>query len=189
MENTMIPGTVLPWSEFPGGAFTAFLPMIKAADGLTSAQVCAITGLEYSTVQNWVKRGFVAHPIKKKYYEKHLARILIISMLRDGLKIDDIGELLRLINGDATDESDDMIAETALYDCLCEVIAAAPPGVNGADLDQQIRGAVSRYTVTGDTRRLTDALAVMVHAYRASRSKREAERGFAALKEAAVKEE
>ena len=128
MTEEYIPGTTIPKGGAIGkGMFAALRPMIEAANGLTLAQVCAITGLESSTVQNWVKREFVAHPVNKKYGDRHLARILMISMLRDSLKIDDVGELMRLINGDAEDESDDIIAETALYDLLCEVVADVSP--------------------------------------------------------------
>ena len=81
MSDKIVPGTVMPYTEVKEGMFSLFRPMIAAADGLTLGQVCAITGLEYSTVQNWVKRGFVDHPVKKKYYERQLARILIISSL------------------------------------------------------------------------------------------------------------
>ena len=59
MSEMHVPGTVMPLSDISGGMFSIFRPMIEAADGLSLGQVCAITGLEYSTVQNWVKRGFV----------------------------------------------------------------------------------------------------------------------------------
>ena len=62
MNDKRVPGTIMPYSE-AGGMFAMFRPLIQATDGLTLSQVCAITGLEASTVQNWVKRGFVARPI------------------------------------------------------------------------------------------------------------------------------
>ena len=82
----------MPYSE-AGGMFSIFRPLIRATDGLTLGQVCAITGLEPSTVQNWVKRGFVPHPVRKKYHERQLARILLISALRESMQIDRIGEI------------------------------------------------------------------------------------------------
>ena len=53
-----------------------YLPLIRATDGLTLSQVCTLSGLEPSTIQNWIKRGYVPHPVGKKYRERHLARIL-----------------------------------------------------------------------------------------------------------------
>lgn len=65
MYDKLVPGTVMPYTDVAGGMFSVFRPMITATDGLTLGQVSALTGLEYSTVQNWVKRGFVAHPVQK----------------------------------------------------------------------------------------------------------------------------
>ena len=77
-----VPGTNLKY-EGGRGMFSLLRPMIQAADGLTLGQVCSITGLAPATIQNWVKRGFVSRPIQKKYRERQLARILLISSLRD----------------------------------------------------------------------------------------------------------
>ncbi len=90
--QTIVPGTSMPYEE--GGMFALFRPMIRATDGLTLRQVCSLTGLEPSTIQNWIKRGYVAHPVEKKYRERQLARILLISALRDCMKIDSIGALI-----------------------------------------------------------------------------------------------
>ena len=43
---------------------------IFASGGLFLSQVCFVTGIELHTVQNWVKRGFVAPPIEKKIFRK-----------------------------------------------------------------------------------------------------------------------
>lgn len=188
MEEKCIPGTVMPYADVKGSIFALFRPMIRAADGLTLGQVSAITGLEYSTVQNWVKRGFVAHPIRKKYYDRHLARILIISVLRNCMKIEEIGELLAMVNGDATDDSDDIISDMKLYDDLCEVIRLTDLGAS----TEEIRAAVDRVTAdyVGPTdssrRRLTLALMVMACAYTASRYKTEADFYFRQLKAGGV---
>ena len=80
---TTFPGTVLPAQE--GSirfGFANFAPLFLATKGLTLSQVCEIAGVEPTTVQNWIKRGWVAHPDQKRYHEPHLARILIINMLR-----------------------------------------------------------------------------------------------------------
>ena len=116
MNEATIPGTNLTFMPNDDGMFSRFEPLIKATDGLTLGQVCAITGLETSTIQNWVKREFVARPVKKKYHERQLARILLISSLREAMKIDSIGELMKMVNGNTDDESDDIISEEKMYD-------------------------------------------------------------------------
>ena len=186
MRRTYIPGTTIPQNGVDGPMFSLLKPMIDAADGLTLAQVSAITGLEYSTVQNWVKRGYVAKTVNKKYYGRHLARILIISMLRDSMKIEDIGETLSRINGDATDEKDDLLPEQDLYDCLCEVIKTN----EGKDDEKLLSGSISSILekyVPGNKdaakkKYLIRALFVMLYAYRAGENKREAEFYYGLLK-------
>ncbi|MBQ9679370.1 MAG: DUF1836 domain-containing protein [Ruminococcus sp.] len=103
------------------GRIVDFLPLIQAADGLTLSQVCALSRLEPSTIQNWIKRGYVPHPVGKKYRERHLARILLIAHLRETMPIERVGELLSYINGDTDDESDDIITEEALYDLFLDI--------------------------------------------------------------------
>ena len=182
-ENT-IPGTTIPYTgAAQGGMFASLRPMITAANGLTLAQVCAITSLEYSTIQNWVKREFVAHPVAKKYGERHLARILIISMLRDAMKIEDVGELLRFVNGDTDDEADDIISEPDLYDLLCEVVRRTDAGIPDDALAMLIDDGIARCELHGEDayRRLSAALAVMVRAYFAGVLAREAQSALRAL--------
>lgn len=185
MSDKIVPGTVMPYTDVKEGMFSLFRPMIAAADGLTLGQVCSITGLEYSTVQNWVKRGFVDHPIKKKYYERQLARILIISSLRDSMQIDRIAELLSMVNGDVSDESDDIISEGKLYDYLCETVRRMDvSGVSESETAAIIRDVTKDYVgpTAESSSRLTLALNVMVYAYVSGRLKREADLIFSQLK-------
>ena len=187
--DRFIPGTVIPYRIQSGshreGVFALLLPMIKAADGLALSQVCSLTALEPSTIQNWVKRGYVARPINKKYYERHLARVLIISMLRDSMKIEDIGELMKMINGDATSESDDIIYETDLYDCFCEVIDVTEDAHDPGKIEKLIKETVSKYRLKngGTEQRLCDAVRVMLSGYRAGLLKKECDQHLACMKE------
>jgi len=186
MPQKLVPGTVMPYTDVPGGMFGVFRPMIEAADGLTLGQVSAITGLEYSTIQNWVKRGYVDHPVKKKYYERQLARILIISSLRDAMSIDRIAELLAMVNGDVFDTSDDIIAEGKLYDYLCETVRQMDShGISETETGRVIDEVTADYVGPADDsrRRLRLALFVMVCAYVSAELKREAELYFCQLKE------
>lgn len=165
------------------GDFAQLIPLIRAADGLTLGQVCAMTALEPSTIQNWIKRGFVPHPEHKRYGERHVARILLIDALRECLLIERVGELMRYINGDADDTDDDVITEEALYDLFNAVAASVsdphtPPELVG----EKVAGIV--YDAVADTaarERIVPAMTVMVNAYIAGRYKREADRLYADL--------
>jgi len=96
--------------------------LLAATGGLSLSQVCAVTGLEGSTIQNWVKRGWVEHPIGKRYEEVHIARILIINALKDCLKLEHIALLMSYVNGKAYDGSEAIIRESTLYNYLTEAL-------------------------------------------------------------------
>lgn len=96
--------------------------MIDMANGISLSQVCSIVDLQPHMIQNWVKRGYVPHPINKKYYVKHLSRILLINALKECMYIEDIGSLMVYINGDVDDESDDIISERDLYKLFTDLI-------------------------------------------------------------------
>lgn len=184
MTDRLVPGTTIVYTE-GGGVFAMFRPLIRATNGLTLGQVCAITGLEASTIQNWVKRRFVPRPVEKKYHERQLARILLISALRDCMKIDSIGELMTLVNGDTDDVSDDIISEERLYDYLCEIIGRLDGGAPSVGEVPALVGAVTEdYDPPDDeaSERLEAALTVMVYAYVAGRYKQEAEHCFRRMK-------
>ena len=183
MREPRVPGTVMPYSE-AGGMFSIFRPLIQATDGLTLGQVCAITGLEPSTVQNWVKRGFVPHPVRKKYHERQLARILLISALRESMQIDRIGELMALVNGSADDAGDDIVSEEQLYDYLCEAIRQTD-ALALADIPRTVQAVTADYSgpAPDDAKRLRLALCAMVSAYTAAQYKQAAEQWMEQMKE------
>lgn len=185
MSEKLVPGTVLPYTGNEG-MFSIFRPTIELTNGLTLGQVCSITGLETSTVQNWVKRGFVAHPRQKKYYSRQLARILLISALRDCMKIEQIGELMSMVNGDPDDESDDIISEEQLYDYLCDAIGKMDVhSFSKAEAETVIDKITSDYIGPDDgaKERLKLALMTMVHAYLSGKLKQEADLYFSQMKE------
>jgi len=98
--------------------------MIELGDGISLSQICNITSIEPHTIQNWVKRGYIPHPINKKYYLKHLARTLLINALKDCMYIEDVKSLMVYINGDVDDESDDIIGEDDLYKLFYDLISS-----------------------------------------------------------------
>lgn len=118
--DKLIPGTASYYKNIEG--FEVYKQMIEIGNGISLSQICNITKLEPHMIQNWVKRGYVPHPINKKYYTKHLARVLLINSLRECMIIEDIGSLMVNINGDVDDESDDMISEEDLYKLFSNII-------------------------------------------------------------------
>ncbi len=164
MKDMMIPGTNIEYGQ-SDDAFSVLRPMIEITGGLSLGQICRITGLQSSTIQNWVKRGYVPHPDQKKYYERHLSRILLISALRECMNIEEIGELMMLINGDTDDESDDIISETKLYDYFCKAVK----NLNELSLEgENIENSIAEILKNEDEAnkdKLTLALKVMVYAY------------------------
>jgi DNA-binding transcriptional MerR regulator len=119
--------------------------------------------------------------VKKKYGERQLARILLISALRDGMQIDCIGELMTLVNGETEDEADDIISEDRLYDCFC--LAAAQTEEN-PDWRGVIRSVVSKEQLAPEAEnRLCPALVVMLHAYLAGVYRQRAAEHLTKLKE------
>ncbi len=116
MQSTwIIPGTTLEGLRSNADRTDGLFQSMFLAGGLTLSQVSSITGLEPYTIQNWVKRGFLAPPQGKRYNMEQVCRIIIINMLKGCMPLEQICGLMGYINGSLTDESDDIIDDTALY--------------------------------------------------------------------------
>ncbi|HIZ83779.1 MAG TPA: DUF1836 domain-containing protein [Firmicutes bacterium] len=179
MGLTYLPGTSLPDTSADRSAFSQMEPLLAATGGLSLSQVAAVTGLEGSTIQNWVKRGWVPKPVGKKYGETQLARILIISALRDCMQLEQIAKLLAYVNGQVEDRSDDIIGESQLYNYLCAIVRRMRPeeGLSLAKVRQLVGEETAGYSgPTPDAAgRLEKALTVMALACHAGRIKNLAE--------------
>ena len=105
-----LPGTTIAvdWNR-PEEAET-LLNSLFLAGGLMLSQVASLTGLEPYVIQNWVRRGFVAPPERKRYSRRQFSRIVLINMLKDSMQLDKICALLSYVNGELDDKSDDLIA-------------------------------------------------------------------------------
>lgn len=115
-----LPGTLSKFSD--PKIFESYKQLIESTNGLSLNQICNITKLQPHMIQNWVKRGYIPHPINKKYYIKHLSRVLLINSLRECMYLEDINSLLVYINGDVDDEADDIISEEDLYKLFSNII-------------------------------------------------------------------
>lgn len=118
--KSCFPGTVIERNDNTSKEF--LFGIFMATKGLMLAQVREITGLDTSTIQNWVNRGWVSKPIDKRYSSDHLATIMLINMLRDVMKIENISSLLSYINGSVETEADNIISETVLYNYVCDIL-------------------------------------------------------------------
>jgi len=121
-KEKLLPGTASAYVERGEKGFSKIEMLLDATGGLSLSQVCAVTGLEGSTIQNWVKRGWVAHPQGKKYEEVHIARILIINALKECIKLEHIALLMGFVNGPPGDQNAGIIKESELYNFLCDAL-------------------------------------------------------------------
>ena len=159
--------------------FANLAKLFSVTGGLTLSQICEIAGVELTTVQNWIKRGWVAHPEQKRYRENHLARIIILNMLRSSFQLEKIAVVLRYINGSADDRSDDIIPDSTLYSHLCVIIerVLAENLTDEKDVHACVDDCIREYDepFEGAREKLVTALTVMTLAYIASEIKRKAE--------------
>lgn len=177
--NKLVPGTTVPFSEnIRDSAFEAVQPVLEATGGLTLSQLSKITGLGGTTIQNWIKRGWVSSPKGKKYSEKQVLRILLINMLKDAMKLEDIARLMSYVNGDVEDNSDDIIADIHLYNILCRIIfTAEDAGAFGSGMIRQLidEEILAHSCDIANAEKLRKAMYVMVMGYRIGFLKREME--------------
>ena len=148
ITDGFIPGTVIRRSDAAGSTGADFLEKVFfATDKIMLSRIRKITGIDGSTLQNWTRRGWVENPVSKKYDADQLARILILNMLRDSMRLDRIVFLISYINGRLYDFNDSIVRDSVLYDCLCKTL-----DVPALDLDEK-QGKLRR-TVEAVTGRL-----------------------------------
>lgn len=180
VELTQIPGTVLERQKMGGVTGMEFLNKIFfISDGIMLAQIREIAGVDGSTLQNWLKRGWVVNPVNKMYSKEQLARILIINMLRDTMQLSDISFVLTYVNGDTARQEDDIISESRLYDYICRLVdmLTGMGELTRDTLREQIEECTSDYVekMSGARRRLNSALEIVILSLYANVIKRHAD--------------
>lgn len=180
-EPWLLPGTVLEADPTHPESAEELFGTLFLGGGLVLSQVAQITGLEPHTIQNWVKRGFLAPPEKKKYTFRQLSRIMIIHMLKSSLRMEQICSLIGYINGQLDDESDDSIDDSRLY--LYFVRLAAEMELNGALPESTIAQLLEDYDepVPEARVRIAAVLQVMLDAWQSTRYRQRAEARMSAL--------
>ncbi|MBQ6840108.1 MAG: DUF1836 domain-containing protein [Oscillospiraceae bacterium] len=176
--NWTIPGTVIPVDMQEAAHIPEQLSSVFLAGGIQLGQVSAITGLEPYTIQNWVKRGFLSPPVKKRYTLEQLCRIITINMLKPALSLEQICGLLQYINGSLDDESDDLIDDSQLYFLFIRLAVYHRKIQNSQGREEYLNQVLSEYTepVPGARERVGKVLRIMLTAWAASQLRLVAEK-------------
>lgn len=173
-----IPGTVLEIPRQDAEHIEDVFHSMFLAGGIVLSQVSGITGLEPYTVQNWVKRGFLVPPERKRYTLRQLCRIININMLKSVLPMERICGMLGYINGQLDDESDDVIDDSQLYFMFVRLAARAKELYREEERDALLEQAMADYAepVPGARARVKQVLRIMLTAWLAARMRQEAEK-------------
>lgn len=182
----LIPGTVLKFnSSAAEDCYSVISPLLTVTRGLTLAQVRALTGLEASTIQNWVKRGWVKNPEGKRYGEEQVVRIILINMMRGSMQLEQIAFLLAYINGSVEDRSDDILPDRELFNILCSIIYICEQKSmsDTAYLDKVVDAQIENSGINDHVsqKRLRTALRAMVLAFLSTQMREEAQKAFLQL--------
>ena len=171
--NWTIPGTTLEGQRSNADRTDGLFQSMFLAGGLTLSQVASITGLESYTIQNWVKRKFLAPPQNKRYSMEQVCRIIIINMLKGALPLEQICDLIRYINGSLTDESDDIIDDAVLYFMFVSLAARARHIGGSKEWGEAMDEVMETYTepFPGAKEKVTKVLRIMLTAWIAARLK------------------
>lgn len=120
-----IPGTTLTGERENADRIEGLFQSLFLAGGLTLSQVSSITGLEPYTIQNWVKRKFLAPPQGKRYDMEQVCRLININILKGTMPLEEIIHLMAYLNGDLTSEEDDLVDDTMLFFFFVRLAARA----------------------------------------------------------------
>lgn len=181
--NWTIPGTTLEGLRSNADRTDGLFQSMFLAGGLTLSQVASISGLEPYAIQNWVKRGFLAPPVNKRYNMEQVCRILNINLLKATLPIEQVTNLLTYLNGDLIDESDDLVDDTKLYFYFVRLAARARYIGGDQTWDDALAEVTADYAepVPGAREKLIKVLKIMLTAWVSGRIKAEAEKMIAQL--------
>lgn len=181
----VLPGTVLITQREMEGDGERMLRSMFLGGDISLAQVTSITGLEPYTVQNWVKRGFLTAPVRKKYSLNQLCRIININMLRGVFSLERTCGLLSYINGQLNSEADDIIGDADLYFMFAGLAARAQQLTRPEACDRILTEMLREYTepYPGAKDRVSNVLKVMLTAYLAARMRASADAMLAQMEE------
>ncbi len=173
IKDQTFPGTVIQRNHMRGIDGEEFLDKIFfISDGIMLSQIKDISGIDGTTLQNWVKRGWIGNTVNKKYSKNQLARILIVNMLRGSLHLETIDALLKYVNGTINCEEDDIIPEATLYGFICRIAdqASEKGAMTPSELEATVKSVVASYPekIPGARVRLEKAMCIILTAYYAA---------------------
>lgn len=173
-----IPGTVHTIEASEAERISDIFQSMFLTGDLALRQVADLTGLEPYAIQNWVKRGFLTPPQRKRYNMNQVCRILNINMLRSVLPMETICGMLGYINGHLDDNSDDIIRDTDLYFIFVKLASSVGKVVQHPDeLDLWLTNALVDYQepIPGARERVKRVLKIMLTAWAAAQLRQHAE--------------
>ena len=170
-----IPGTVLRLPRQEADLIEGQFGAMFLAGGMVLSQISGMTGLEPYAIQNWVKRGFLTPPDKKRYSLQQLCRILTINTLKSALPMEQVCNLLSYVNGHLDDSSDDVIDDAKLYFMFVRLAAKAKELYRAEDRDSLLDAELAHYKepVPGAKERVKTALRIMLTAWLTARMQQE----------------
>lgn len=173
----IIPGTVLSGKREDAALAEQQFSAMFLGGGIVLSQVSAVTGLEPYTIQNWVKRGFLMPPERKRYSLCQLCRIININMLKPVLPLEQICGLLSYVNGNLDDESDDMIDDSKLYFMFLRISAGYTAIHSAEERDHCIATELANYQepVPGARDRVEKVLRIFLTAWASAQLRQRAE--------------
>ena len=160
-------------------AFEPIRTAMKLTGGFTLSQLAEFTGLEPTTIQNWVKRGWIEPPKDRRYGEASTARVLIINMLKGAMQLSNIVSLMAYINGKVDVRDDDAIPDGELYSIMCSVTEEIDKigNLNKETIIRVIDEEIKDYKepFEGGKEKLRNGLEIMMYAHISSNLKNDAE--------------
>ena len=179
----IIPGTTLTGQREQADDVESLFQSLFLAGGLTLSQVSSITGLEPYTIQNWVKRKFLAPPHGKRYDMEQVCRLININILKGTMPLEEIIHLMRYLNGDLTSESDDLVDDTMLFFFFVRLAARARYIGGSKAWDDALVEITECYRepVPGGREKLIKVLKIMLTVWCANMLKNQAEAMIAQL--------
>lgn len=173
-----IPGTTLTGQREEAQFLENHFQTMFGTGGLVLSQVANLTGLESYAIQNWVKRGFLTKPERKRYSMRQVCRILNINMMKAVMPLEEICRLLGYINGELDNESDDLIDDSQLYFMFVRLVVRARYIGGNQSWDDALVEVAADYTepVPGAREKLIKVLRIMLTAWVAAQLRYQAEK-------------
>lgn len=172
-----IPGTTLNGEREHADRIEELFQSMFLAGGLTLSQVSSITGLEPYTIQNWVKRKFLAPPQGKRYDMEQVCRLININILKGNMPLEQIIHLMGYLNGDLTSEADDLVDDTMLFFFFVRLAARARYIGGSKAWDDALVEITETYQepIPGAREKLIKVLKIMLTVWCANMLKQQAE--------------